>query len=259
MGKLNYISLFKKLVFIALILFIWELCSKYNIINSQVLSSPSELFNQFSILLYSGEILKDSISSLRRVLIGVLIGTLSGTAIAVLMGLIKGLKDYIEVLIELFRPIPPIAWIPIAILWFGIGDAPALFLVALGAFFPLYTNVYKAITHIEKKHINIARNFGASDTTVFFKIILPMLLPSFISGLKIGLGVGWIIVITAEMIGAQEGLGYMIQLNRTMLQTPNVIIGMIVIGILGVCFNKLINILEHFAVPWQKRIETLEN
>lgn len=254
----NIINFSKRMVVILILLFFWETLARLGLINIKVLSSPLEIFYGIYQLLISGNLLIDIMQSIKRVLIGVALGTIVAVLFSLILGLSKKAYEYLGFLLEIFRPIPPIAWIPIAILWFGIGDAPAYFLVSLGAFFPVFTNTTIAIKSIERKYIDIARSLGASNFMVFLKVIIPLLLPDFISGFRIGLGVGWIIVITAEMVGAQNGLGYMIQLNRIMLQTPNVLIGMIVIGIIGLLLSILMNVIENMIIPWKRRIATIE-
>lgn len=256
--KEKLLSYYRLTVLIILIIMVWEVLARQKYINTQVLSSPKEVCISFLHLLNKGSIIIDLFSSVKRVMIGVAIGSFIGVIFGIILSLSKKTYDYLSLLIEFIRPIPPIAWIPIAILWFGIGDIPAYFLVSLGAFFPVYTNVYKSMKNMDKKYIDISRSLGASNILIFRKVIVPMLLPDLISGIKVGLGVGWIIVITAEMVGAQNGLGYMIQINRIMLQTPNVIVGMIVIGLFGAFISQLMNLLEKYIIPWKNRMELSE-
>lgn len=256
-SKENLQSLIKRISVIVIILLLWELSAKSGLLNVQILSSPSEIIHSFFQLISARSLLADVMHSVKRVLIGVIFGSLLGIIAAIFLGLNRIVQDYFGFIIEIIRPIPPIAWIPIAILWFGIGDAPAYFLVSLGAFFPLYTNTIKAIKNIESKYVNLALSLGASKSLVFRKVLIPLVLPDLMTGLRVGLGVGWIIVITAEMVGAQSGLGYMIQLNRIMLQMPNVIVGMITIGIIGLILSFLMNLIEGLIIPWQKRMSTI--
>ena len=238
---------------------LWEASALLGWINTKVLSSPFEVVRSFSAAVSSGSLLKDSVQSIKRVLVGFALGSLSGILIAILVVASRRVAELAAPIIELIRPIPPIAWVPMAILWFGLGDPPAYFLVALGAFFPVFTNLGGALRDIEKKQINVARSLGASTALVCRKIIIPLVLPDLVTGLRVGLGVSWIIVITAEMVGVQEGLGYMIQLNRVLLQTPNVIVGMISIGAIGLALSLLMDVVETVAIPWKRRMAILQN
>lgn len=188
-------------------------------------------------------------ASLLRILIGFSIASIVGICLGLILGYDRRLK-YIKLYIELLRPIPPIAWIPIAIIIFGLGNASAYFIVFLGAFFPIFTNTYFGALSIPTIYKNIASSFEISKVRYFTKILLFFSLPYIFTGLKIGIGMAWMSVIAAELIAAQSGLGYYIQLNRLLLQTDNVIIGMMLIGIIGNLLQKLIEFAEKKIVNW---------
>lgn len=247
----------KRTILFILIVVLWEISARLGFINKNILSSPTEIINTAWQLILSGSLFTDSAASIKRVLVGVLIGSAMGVLLGVLVGLSSQIKEYLTFIIELIRPIPPIAWIPIAILAFGIGDNPAYFLVSLGAFFPIFTSTIKGIQSIEGKFIDVAYSLGADKLQVLTRIIFPLLLPYLITGFRISLGVGWIIVITAELVGAQNGLGYMIQLNRTLLRSAYVIVGMLTIGFIGVLLTSAINFLEYIVIPWRRRATAL--
>ncbi|PIP86723.1 nitrate ABC transporter permease, partial [Candidatus Campbellbacteria bacterium CG22_combo_CG10-13_8_21_14_all_43_18] len=166
----------------------------------------------------------------------------------------KWVSRLISPILELLRPIPPIAWIPLAILWFGIGNNPAYFLVFLGAFFPIFSNTYLGVSSVEETYKRAAYSLGATKKEIITDIILPASMPQIFTGLKIGLGVGWMVVIAAELVGAQSGLGYMIQLNRFLLNSPEIITGMITIGVIGFLLNLLITKIEKMTTPWNQKI-----
>lgn len=189
-------------------------------------------------------------ASLQRVLVGFLFATILSVFLGILIGYNKylhGLKFYIELL----RPIPPIAWIPIAIMIFGLGDRSAYFIVFLGAFFPIFTNTYFGVISLPTIYRNVALSFELSKFTYIARIIFFYSLPYIFTGLKIGIGMAWMSVIAAELMGSQSGLGYFIQLNRLLLQTDNIIIGMILIGIMGYLLNRLIDFVEKIVIRWK--------
>jgi ABC-type nitrate/sulfonate/bicarbonate transport system permease component len=202
-------------------------------------------------MLSSGVLPIDILMSVKRMIVGFTLAVVLGSSLAVIMVFSKRAADYIATLLELIRPIPPIAWIPIAILWFGIGDKPAFFIVTLGSFFPIFVNCFTGIRQVDPRFVRVATSFGADGKQLFLDVYLPLCLPFLISGMRIGLGVGWMSVITAELVGAQSGLGYMMQLNRVMLQTQNVMVGMIAVGILGFGMNKIMLAIERKASPWK--------
>lgn len=195
------------------------------------------------------EIYLHIITSLLRILIGFSIASVVGISLGLILAYDKRLKD-IQMYIDLLRPIPPIAWIPIAIVVFGLGNSSAYFIVFLGAFFPIFTNTYFGAISIPKIYKNVALSFQISKVRYFTKILLFFTLPYIFTGLKIGIGMAWMSVIAAELIGAQSGLGYFIQLNRLLLQTDNIIIGMILIGLIGYLLQKLIDFTEKKLIVW---------
>ncbi len=200
----------------------------------------------------SGELFADVIASVSRILVGFFIAVLMGTLLGVGLGYFKRLAKYGVFFIEMFRPIPPIAWIPLAILWFNIGNRPAYFIVFLGVFFPIFSSAFTAVRSVESLYVDAAKSLGADTKILTTDVLIPTALPHLLSGLRAGLGVGWMCVVTAELVGAQSGLGYMIQLNRTMLQTDYVVAGMVIIGLVGLCMNWLMAGLQSLLTPWTR-------
>lgn len=189
----------------------------------------------------------DILTSLQRVIVGFIIASIFGVILGLFFGYEKRLRAF-KFYIELLRPIPPIAWIPIAIILFGLGNTSAYFIVFLGAFFPIFTNTYFGAVSIPAIYKNVASSFEIGKVRYFTKILFFYSLPYIFTGLKIGIGMAWMSVIAAELIGSQSGLGYFIQMNRLLLQTDNVIIGMILIGVFGYSLQKIIEYLEKLFV-----------
>jgi NitT/TauT family transport system permease protein/sulfonate transport system permease protein len=140
-----------------------------------------------------------------------------------------------------------------AILWFGVGDAPSYFLVFIGAVFPIFVNTFAAVRSIDRTQINAALCLGAGPLMLISDVLIPASLPIIFPGLRIGLGVGWMCVVAAELIAAQSGLGYMIQQNRVLLQTQNVIAGMITIGIIGFAMSAAMGAVERRLISWNQQ------
>lgn len=248
---INLKILKKILPFLALIL-LWQLVSWLGLLNADIVPGPAAVFKSFLKMLYSGDLLLDIFYSVKRVFIGFIFAAVFGVTLGVLLSYFKRASFIFTPIFELLRPIPPIAWIPIAILWFGLGDKPAYFIVFVGSFFPIFINSFWGIRETKTIHLNVARNFGASSLILFTDVLLPCSLPRILHGLRIGLGLAWTSVISAELVGAQSGLGYMIQLNRIMLKTSNIIAGMVVIGMIGFTMNYFIHILEKKLTLWNK-------
>jgi ABC-type nitrate/sulfonate/bicarbonate transport system permease component len=246
----------KKIIPFAVILLLWELLSRTGLLNAQLLPSPSVIFAAAVQLAASGEIFTDLLFSVKRVLAGFLAASVLGLTAGAVSGYSRRVSDAVMPLCEFLRPIPPIAWIPIAILWFGLGDNPAYFIVFVGSFFPIFINSYWGVRESRINHLNVARNFGAGRALTLTDVLLPGSLPRIMHGLRIGLGLGWTSVISAELVGAQSGLGYMIQLNRIMLSTENILVGMAAIGLAGLGMNWLMLLLERRLLAWSA--ETLQ-
>jgi NitT/TauT family transport system permease protein/sulfonate transport system permease protein len=232
---------------------IWQLLAGVGWINPVLLPSPLQLCNAAYDLLLEGILWKHTLASLNRVLTGFLLAAAAGITVGVLLGWSEVLSDLIRPLVESVRPIPPIAWTPIAILWFGIGDAPSYFLVFIGAVFPVFVNTFSAVRNIDRTQINAALCLGAKPALLIRDVLIPAALPVIFPGLRIALGVGWMCVVAAELIAAQSGLGYMIQQNRVLLQTHNVVTGMITIGLVGFAMSALMSVAERRLIPWMER------
>lgn len=230
---------------------LWQAVGLMGWNDTTIIPSPDQVVRAMAEMAVNGQLIVDATASLRRVLVGFALAVLAGSAIGGVLAWFSPHANWLDAPLELLRPIPPIAWIPLAILWFGIGEKPAYFIVFLGAFFPIFTNVFTGVRATDKLYINAARCLGATNRLLLTDVILPSALPNILTGLRVGFGVGWICVITAELVGAQSGLGYMIQLNRLLLRTDKVIAGMVVIGCLGFAFNQLLVLLERKLVRWK--------
>ena len=235
------------------LIMLWQFLTISGIVNSLLLPSPIRLASTLWLMALDGSMTVHVLASLERVLVGFLIAAVTGIAAGVALGWWTSLSDYVKPVIEAIRPIPPIAWTPLAILWFGVGSAPSYFLVFMGAVFPVFVNTYAAVRGLDRVHINAALCLGATPRMLFQEVIVPASLPIIFPGLRIALGVGWMCVVAAELIAAQSGLGYMIQQSRMLLQTQNVLAGMVIIGALGFLMNYGMLLLERRLIPWKAR------
>ncbi len=203
-------------------------------------------------LTLDGVLMRDVLTSLGRVLPGVAIALLISTLLALITLRFKSLGFAIGGILELLRPVPPIAWIPIAILLLGIGNAPAIAIVALGAFFPIWLGTQQGFREVRAQHILTARSFGASRWVVLSDVVLPSMLPYCLHGLRLGLGLGWFSVVAAEMIGAQSGLGYGVQLYSLNLELAKTYGYILVIGALGAAMSFLMRLIERRNGRWRE-------
>jgi NitT/TauT family transport system permease protein/sulfonate transport system permease protein len=244
-------NFFKKFLFIFLLLIFWQFLYIIFDIKNYVLPAPLEVAAAFGEIFVSGEIFSDILNSLLKVAGGFFIAAFFGILFGILFSYFRTIGNYIKPIIEILRPIPPIAWIPIAILIFGLGNASAIFIIFLGAFFPVFINTYFGASSIPAIYKNISKTFELKPFVYLKKVLFFYSLPNIFTGLKIGLGMAWICVIAAEMISAQSGLGYFIQINRLLLRTDKVIAGMIIIGLMGFFLNSLVNLIEKKIIKWR--------
>jgi len=234
----------------AVIVLAWEAASASGVLRPAVLPAFHSVVAGLARWYWDGHWIVDAGASVVRVLAGVAAASVLGVAAGATVAMSAGAQRALTPVLELVRPIPPIAWIPLAIVWFGIGSTSAIFIVTLGAFFPIFTGVQAGIASVRVAHVNVARGLGAGRRLIVTDVLLPAALPSILAGIRTGLGVGWMTLIAAELVGAQSGLGYTIQLNRLMLQIEDVMAGMLTIGIIGLVMNRAVVEIGRRVVPW---------
>ncbi len=205
-------------------------------------------------LLLSGELLHHLTDSLRREFIAFL-WALTAIPLGVAMGWWTAVNRQLDPLVEVLRPIPPLAWIPLSILWFGVGDTQNQFIIFLGIFFPILLNTISGVKGVEPNLVRAARCFGADEAAVLRRVVLRAALPQIVTGVRIGLGVGWMALVAAELVGANSGLGFMINDARSLLRTDIVIVGMIAIGLVGLALDLLIREISRRALPWSRSMQ----
>jgi NitT/TauT family transport system permease protein len=273
MGKRNWREIAIGLVVPLLALAVWQFVAVNGWVNENVLPSPLEVGRKWVAYLlplqefkdytgggwwswaFSGELIVDSIGSLYRVVVGFLIGTGLALPLGLAMGASRGMYAWFNPLVQLLRPIPPIAYIPLSILWFGLGNPPAVFLIALGAFFPVLMNTIAGVRQVDGIYLRAARNLGASGSTMFLRVILPAAVPYILTGMRIGVGTAFIVVIVSEMIAVNNGLGFRILEAREYFWSAKIIAGMITIGLLGLAIDIAMNRLNNHLLRWHRGLE----
>jgi NitT/TauT family transport system permease protein len=205
---------------------------------------------------FSGELLHDTLGSMYRVVVGFAIGAGLALPLGLLMGSSRLMYAWLNPLMQVLRPIPPIAYIPLAILWFGLGNAPALFLIALGAFFPVLMNTIAGVRHVDGIYIRAARNLGVDRKTMFIRVMLPAAVPYILTGMRIGIGTAFIVVIVSEMIAVNNGLGFRILEAREYFWSDKIVAGMISIGLLGLAIDIGMNKLNNHLLRWHRGLES---
>jgi ABC-type nitrate/sulfonate/bicarbonate transport system permease component len=241
-----------------LLILIWQGLSSLQVIPPYKLPSPIEIILGFKDLLLigvpPGHILHNHVLySLYRVALGYAIAALLAIPLGLLMGWSSKFLKMVRPLFELIRPIPPLAWIPIAILWFGIGIKSAAFIIFLGAFFPILLNTISGVLSIQPILIEAARTLHASERDIFFKVLFPGAIPSIFVGMRIGIGIGWMTLVAAEFTGVKEGfgLGYMIMTARDIQRPDEILAGMLVIGVIGLLIDVGLRAIESKTIRWR--------
>lgn len=212
----------------------------------QVVTGTIELINDGTLWIHIG-------ASLMRVGIGFGLAVLVAVPLGLWLGWVRGAYDTLNPLFQILRPISPIAWIPIAILWFGVGNESPIFLIFISSVFPMVVQTTAGVHTIERRYLRAAENFGVSRYTLFRQVVIPATLPQIIVGMRIGLGVAWLVVVAAEMIALRSGLGYLIIDSRNAGNRYDLVIaGMIIIGLIGLLLDGLMRLLEGLkSVRWR--------
>jgi NitT/TauT family transport system permease protein len=223
----------------AVLIIAWELAVRLGGLNTNSLPSPSQVFLSMIELIGNGAIFKHTVASLFRVTAGFYLSALLGIPIGIILGRSQTLAMLFNPIIHFLRPISPLAWIPLAMLWFGIGDQPAIFLIFLSSFFPIVVSTAVAVQSINPTYFHVAANFDFSRTEVIAKIVIPAIIPDIITALRLTVTISWIVVVAAEMIAVQSGLGYLILDARNSLRMDYVLDGMIVIGLIGIFLDAI--------------------
>jgi NitT/TauT family transport system permease protein len=192
-------------------------------------------------------------SSLFRVGTGFLLAVALAVPLGLWMGWVKGAYTTLNPIFQILRPISPIAWIPLAILWFGVGDMSPIFLIFISSVFPMIVQTTAGVHTIERRYLRAAENFGVSRYTLFRRVVIPAVLPQIIVGMRIGLGVAWLVVVAAEMIALRSGLGYLIIDSRNAGNRYDLVIaGMVIIGLIGLFLDGVMRLLEGLkSVRWR--------
>ncbi|MBK1615790.1 ABC transporter permease [Rubrivivax gelatinosus] len=233
-----------------LLLLGWEIASRAGWLSSRVLPEPWAVVTALGTLLRSGELLHHVAISSGRALAGLAIGGGLGLVLGLLTGSFRFFETLLDTSFQMLRNIPALALIPLVILWFGIDETAKLFLVAVGVFFPIYLNTFHGIRSVDKGLIEMARSYGLSGWALYRHVILPGALPSILVGLRFSLGLMWVLLIVAETISAQAGIGYLTMNAREFLQTDVVLVGILLYALLGKLADVLAKALEQWWLRW---------
>jgi NitT/TauT family transport system permease protein len=236
---------------------VWQLLVDTGIISSKYVERPSKILKLFFTKLTDsrpdGSVLGVNIlASLQVSLTGFIAAIVTGVPLGLLMGWYKGFDKFVSPIFEIVRPVPPISWIPLTIVWMGIGLQAKAFIIFFSAFIPCVINSYTGIKLTKQALIDVSKTFGASNFTTFYKIGIPSAMPMVFAGVRIALGNSWATLVAAEMLAASAGLGYMILMGRQFARPDIIILGMLVIGAIGAMLTAVLGFAESRMLRWRK-------
>ncbi|MDG4896828.1 MAG: ABC transporter permease subunit [Mesorhizobium sp.] len=243
---------------LAALIALWFLAAQFGWASPLFLPSPADVLTQFSAVAAdgyaNGTLLDHTLASLGRIAAALGVGIFVGIPLGLLMGLNRWVKGIFSVPIDLYWGLPPLAYLPLLIIWLGIGETSKIVLLSLSTFAPICFAAQAGVRSVPAERINAALSLGASRLQLFASIILPSALPEILTGLKIAIGAGLSTLVAAELIAAQSGLGYMIMSAANFLATDVVFVGLIVIAVLAFAFTSGMRWLEHRLIPWKGKL-----
>jgi len=236
------------------VLAVWEFIARAGLVDPFIVPAPTAVFAELWKLLWTLELPAALAVSLRRIAIGFGLSVVISVVIGMLMARIPLVEILIDPLVELIRPVSPLAIFPLAILWFGIGETSKVFLIALACAFPVILNTYAGVRSIDVSYVRVARSLGATNAEILLRVILPGCLPQVFTGVRIAWGIALIVIIAAEMIGGSAGIGYMILDAQQTFRVDRVFAGIIAIGVLGYVTDLGFRLLRRKLLPWYREI-----
>ncbi len=254
MDSSRYWERTRPFIIISSVLVLWEFFAGLEIYPPYILPKFSSVVVSLYNELVNGELIANAAWSTARVLGGFFLGVLFAVPLGLAMGWSRTFESMVNPVMEALRPIPPLAWVPLAVIWLGLGMSSTIFITFIGAFFPILLSTIYGVKSAEKTTIEFAQTLGANDREVLYKVIIPYSLPSIFTGMRIAMGIAWMTVVAAEMIAAKFGLGYMIWYARHQFDTALIMGGMIVFGVLSMGMTRIMLNIENRLFAWRKGI-----
>lgn len=234
----------------------WLLLRASGLINPTLLPSPAHVVEVFWNNLTQGELLINIWMSVQRVLFGLLLGMLLAVPVGFLIGWYKPVRRFVDPLINFFRALPPIALIPLVIVYLGIGEVAKVAILFYASFFAAVIVMYEGMSQISPVFIRVAKTLGATDFEIFLKVMVPMTVPHMLTALRVALGVAWATLVAAELVAAQQGLGAMIQNASSFFDLGTIYLGIICIGVLALLMDLALRGISRRLVSWQDKVES---
>lgn len=249
--KTNIKFLIRAITIPIIILIIWQLAGVFGLVSKTVLPTPLDIFVAFQELIKTGELFGHVSISVFRAAAGFFIGGSLGIILGTIVGFSTRSEQYLDPSVQMLRTVPHLAVAPLFVLWFGFGETSKVLLIADGAFFPLYVNAFLGIRGVDSKLFDVARVLEFSKRKLITKLILPAALPNLLLGARLSLGVAWVSLVVAELMGSTEGIGYMIMDARQFSNTDIVFVGIIIFAFVGKFSDSLVRLLEVKFLRWR--------
>ena len=236
----------------------WEAAVYFHLANGRLVPPPSVIFATFLELWRAGELQRHILVTCERVAAGFVIGVVAGTAIGAVSGYSALIRRLIDPTMQALRSIPSIAWVPIFVLWFGIFETSKITLIAVGVFFPVYLGVMGAIMSVDRKLVEVGRAFRLSPAAMVRRILLPAVLPHYVIALRSGLGLGWMFVVAAELLGASEGLGYLLIDGQQLGKPAEIVAAIVAFAVIGKLSDWILIAATSPFLRWEDRARGAE-
>ena len=253
-GKSGHISLITAVALLAL----WSIVTELGLVKPLFLPSPVAVWQKFLVATTDGvsnsTLAEHTLASLGRVLGAFVFALITAVPVGILMGVNRVWRGLFDPIIEFYRPLPPLAYLPLIIIWLGIGEFPKIFLIYLAIFAPMAIAARAGVRSVSIEQIHAAYAMGATRAQVIVEVILKAAMPEIFTGMRIGIGVGWTTLVAAEMVAAHRGLGFMVLNAAEFLASDTVIMGILVIGAFAFAFDLMLRYLEKVLIPWKGRI-----
>ncbi|MFD0589836.1 ABC transporter permease [Paenibacillus sp. GCM10027627] len=233
------------------VILIWQYLSGTGVMNAALFPAPTTIAAEFYRIVETGELYPHLEISVKRAIVGFLIGGSLGLLTGAAVGMFKRVEETVDPAVQMIRTVPLLAITPLFILWFGFGELSKVLLIALGSFFPMYVNTFLGVRNVDAKLFDIARVLEFTRTKQLIRLVLPAAMPNVLLGLRLSISVAWLVLVVAELMGADRGVGYLIQDARTFMRTEVVFIGIIIFAAVGKLTDSLVRLLERRLLKWQ--------
>lgn len=234
-----------------LLVLLWQAACASGLLSTRLVASPAQILATGWTLIKDGTLQTNLLVSLARAGTGLAIAFVAGVSLALVSGLSRLGEDLVDAPLQILRTLPALALVPLFILWFGIGETPKIALVALGSSFPIYLNLHKGIRSIDPKLLEMTRTLGLSRARTIREVILPGALPDLLVGLRFAVGISWLMLVVAEQVNADSGIGHMMMDAEDFLRTDIILVGLVIYGLLGLASDQIVRFLETTLLSWR--------